>query len=275
MFGRRQAKPDAALLARVSEASDVDLGTYPEDALAVTGAYPTRGSLDRRPEGTSPFRRLDTHARQAAMQAALDRLIAERTVNLPAGSSLEKTVAAGLDGKLPVLGELGSLYGLGVWFRRHGFRSGMIVTLTPSEGLQGAPMPPGTAAPGVESCLALLPEGRNTSVLLVERADSEAGTRSYTLRTVRREFTRMAGFLFADVITPGQALRADADMIFRFGKRTLKLENNFVRTDEEKAIGRLITHGPKKQEPQYVKVSCSELIEVMTDRFDRGTARTL
>ena len=52
MFGKKTApKPDAALLARVSDSSEVDLGTYPEDALAVTGAYPARGSLDPRPMG--------------------------------------------------------------------------------------------------------------------------------------------------------------------------------------------------------------------------------
>jgi hypothetical protein len=30
MFGRRPAKPDAALLARVTDDSDVDLGSYAE-----------------------------------------------------------------------------------------------------------------------------------------------------------------------------------------------------------------------------------------------------
>jgi hypothetical protein len=43
MFGRRPPRPDPALLARVSDAAEVDLGTYPEDALAVVGAYPSRG----------------------------------------------------------------------------------------------------------------------------------------------------------------------------------------------------------------------------------------
>ena len=106
----------------------MDLGTYPEDALAVVGAYLARGSLDHRLDGASSFRRLD---------------------------------------------------------------------------------------------------GRQVSVLLVERSDNEASTRSYALRTVRQEFTRMAAFLFADVITPGEALRAEADERFRFGQRSLQVKNEF------------------------------------------------
>jgi hypothetical protein len=276
MFGRRNAKPDPALLAGVTDASDVELGTYPEDVLAVTGAYPARGTLDRRDDGNSGFRRLDTHARQAAMQAALDRLIADGTVALPPDTPLEKAVAAGVDGKLPVTGALGALYGLCVWLHRAGLRSGVVVNLTQSEGLKGVAMPPGTAPPGIETCFVILPDDRKTAVLLVERPDNEASTRSYTLRTPRREFTRMAGFLFSDVITPGEGLVANADMLFQFGKSPLKIENDFIRSENgEKAMGRLITHIPRKkdEEPTYIKVSPSEFIDVLTVRFERIAQR--
>lgn len=77
MFGRHQPEPDPALLAQARDAGEVQLGAYPEELLAVTGAYPLSGSLEPRPgpaSGASPFRHLDTPARQAAMRAAPDRL---------------------------------------------------------------------------------------------------------------------------------------------------------------------------------------------------------
>ena len=278
MFGKKTPKPDAALLARVSDTSDVDLGTYPEDALAVTGAYPARGGLDPRPDGLSAFRRLDGQSRKAAMQAALDRLVADGTLNVPAGSSLKDVVADGLDGKLPVMGPMADLYRLAFWFHRRGFQSGMVVDLGTTEGLHGVAMPPGVPAPGVETCLAVQPpDGGEISVLLVERADNEAGTRCYTLRTVRREFTRMAAFLFADVITPGEALRVQADQNYRFGQNSLRIQNVFVRNEgEDAAVGRVTMHVPKKKdkEPRYIKVSQSELIDLMTSRFIGSAART-
>lgn len=278
MFGRKPRGPDAELLARVSDASEVDLGTYPEDVLAVTGAYPARGALDIRPGGPSAFRRLDGQSRKAVMQAALDRLVADGTLNVPAGSSLRDVVADGIDGKLAVMGPLAGLCRLSFWFRRRGFQSGMVVSMTTTGGLRGAAMPPGVPAPGVETCLAVQPpHGGQTPVLLVERPDYDAGTRSYTLRTVRQEFTRMASFLFAGVDTPGEALRAEADQRYRFGQRTLQIQNQFVRGDgEDAAIGRVIIHGrrPKDQEPRYIKVSQSELIDLMTSRFISAAART-
>ncbi len=278
MFGHRPPKPDPALLARVSDSSEVDLGTYPEGVLAVTGAYPARGGLDTRPVGASSFRRLDGQSRKAAMQAALDRLIADGTLNVPAGTSLKDVVTAGLDGKLAVMGPLAGLYQLSSWFHRHGFQSGMVVSTATTDGMRGVPMPPGVAGPGVETCLAVPPPGRGeVSVLLVERPDNDAGTRSYALRTVRQEFTRMAAFLFADVITPGEALRAEADQRFRFGQRSLNIENQFVRTEGEAvAIGRVIMHARKSKdkEPRYIKVSSGDLVNIMTDRFVSAAART-
>ena len=135
MFGKKTApKPDAALLARVSDSSEVDLGTYPEDALAVTGAYPARGALDPRPDGPSAFRRLDSEARKAAMQAALDRLVADGTLNMPPGASLKDVVADGLDGKLAVMGPMADLYRLACWFHRRGFQSGMVMFMETTDG---------------------------------------------------------------------------------------------------------------------------------------------
>jgi hypothetical protein len=279
MFGKKTApKPDAALLARVSDTSEVDLGTYPEDALAVTGAYPARGGLDPRPEGASAFRRLDGQSRKAAMQAALDRLIADGTLNVPHGSSLKDVVADGLDGKLPVMGPMADLYRLSFWLHRRGFRSGMVVFTETTEGLKDVAMPPGVPGPGAETCVAIEPPGGgDVSVLLIERADNEAGTRSYTLRTVRQQFTRMAAFLFADVITPDEALRVRVDQQFRFGQKSLKIENQFVRNEgEDAAIGRVTINAtkPKNREPRYIKVSRDQLIDLMTSRFVSTAART-
>ncbi|HTZ30555.1 MAG TPA: hypothetical protein VMC83_41590 [Streptosporangiaceae bacterium] len=278
MFGKKTPKPDAALLARVSDTSDVDLGTYPEDALAVTGAYPARAALDPRPDGPSAFRQLDTQSRQVAMQAALDRLIADGTLNVPHGTSLKDVVADGLDGKLAVTGPMADLYRLACWFHRRGFQSGMAMFMETTEGLKDAVMPPGVPAPGAETCLAVQPpDGGDVSVLLVERNNTEAGTRSYTLRTVRRQFTRMGAFLFADVIAPGEALRVRADQQYRFGQKSLKIENEFVRHEgEDTAIGRVIMHAtkPKNREPRYIKITQSELIDLMTSRFVTSAGRT-
>jgi len=278
MFGKKAPTPDAALLARVSDTADVDLGTYPEDALAVTGAYPARGALDPSPDGPSAFRRLDAQARKAAMQAALDGLIADGTLNVPHGTSLKDVVADGLDGKLAVMGPMADLYRLAFWFHRRGFQSGMVVDMETSDGLRGTAMPPGVPAAGVETCLGVQPpDGGDVSVLLCERADNDAGTRCYTLRTVRREFTRMGGFLFADVITPGEALRAQADQNYRFGQNSLRIQNVFVRHEgEDTAVGRVTMHVPKKKdkEPRYIKVSEGELIDFMTQRFTDSSART-
>jgi hypothetical protein len=279
MLGKKTApKPDAALLARVSDSSEVDLGTYPEDALAVTGAYPARRALDPKPEGPSAFRRLDSQSRKVAMQAALDRLIADGTLNVPHGTILKDVVADGLDGKLPVMGPMADLYRLACWFHRSGFQSGMVMFMETTEGLKDVAMPPGVPGPGAETCLAVQPpDGGDVSVLIVERNNTEAGTRSYTLRTVHQQFTRMAAFLFADVITPGEALRARVDQQFRFGQKSLNIENEFVHSEgEDAAIGRVIMHAtrPKDREPRYIKVTQSELIDLMTSRFVASAGRT-
>jgi hypothetical protein len=265
------------LLARVSNTSEVDLGTYSEDTLAVTGAYPARGSLDPRPGGSSAFRRLDGQSRKVAMRAALDRLIADGALNVPAGSSLQDVVAAGLDGKLAVMGPMANLYHLSCWFRRRGVQSGMVVSMMTTDGLQGVQMPAGIPAPGLETCCTVPPAGRgDVSVLLVERPDDEAGTRSYTLRTVRQEFTRMAAFLFADVIAPGEGLQVNATQQFRFAQRVLRIENQFVRSEgEQEALGRLIVHArrSKDQEARYIKVSRSALVDLMASNFVSTAAR--
>ena len=279
MFGHRPPKPDPALLARVSDAAEVDLGTYPEDALAVIGAYPARGGLDHKAEGVSAFRRLDGQARKAAMQSALDRLIADGTLNLPPGPSLEDVVADGLDGKLEINGPIADLYRLSFWFHRRGFESSAIVNMMTTDEMAGVQMPYGVSPPGLELCFGVPPpDGGTVSVLLVERPDNEAGTRSYTLRTPRQEFTRMAAFLFADVLKDSEALRADAILRFRFGPASLKVESNFIRkAGEESAYGRMTMEAPRKkkqQEPTFVKVSATELVDVLTKYFSNTSART-
>jgi hypothetical protein len=281
MFGRKPAMPDPALLTQVSDATEVDLGTYPEDALAVVGAYPARHGLDRRPDGASSFRRLDAAARKAAMQAALDRLIAEGTLSRPPGVSLEKVVADGLDGKLAVNGPLASLYDLAFWIHRNGFQAGIIVNLWVSDGLKGVPMPAGVMAPGLETCFALPPaRGESIRVLLVERPDNQAGTRSYTLRTVRQEFSRVAGFLFAGVTRDEDVLGAIVSMSFRFGQVALKVETDFARQHgEDEAIAKIAyetqsRRQKKQEEPSFFTVSPGSLADVMTDQFARASART-
>jgi hypothetical protein len=187
-------------------------------------------------------------------------------------------VADGLDGKLPVMGPMADLYRLSFWLHRRGFRSGMVVFMETTEGLKDVAMPPGVPGPGAETCVAIEPPGGgDVSVLLIERADNEAGTRSYTLRTVRQQFTRMAAFLFADVITPDEALRVRVDQQFRFGQKSLKIENQFVRNEgEDAAIGRVTINAtkPKNREPRYIKVSRDQLIDLMTSRFVSTAART-
>jgi hypothetical protein len=279
VFGHRPPKPDPALLARVSDTAEVDLGTYPEDALAVLGAYPARGGLDHKDEGVSAFRRLDGQARKAAMQAALDRLIADGTLSLPAGSRLKDVVADGLDGKLEVNGPIADLYRLSFWFHRRGFESSAVVNMMTTDEMAGVQMPYGVSPPGLELCYGVPPpDGGAVSVLLVERRDNEASTRAYALRTPRQEFTRMAAFLFADVLKDSEALRTDAILRFRFGQASLKVETNFIRmAGEESAHGRMTTEIPRKkkqEEPTFVKVSATDLVDVLTKYFSHASGRT-
>jgi hypothetical protein len=277
MFSRRAPELDLALLSRVSDVTEVNLGTYPEAALAVVGAYPSPHELDHRPEDSSSFRRLDSQARTAAMQSALDQLIAERTLSLAGGRSLEKVVDDGLNGKLAVNGPLADLYELSFWLHRRGYRARAVNGMWTSEGLEGVRMPDGVCAPGIETCFGVQPPGitmRGISVLLVERQDERAGTRSYVLRTVRREFSRVAAFLFADVTGDGEALGVYTAMSFRFGQASLTVRNDLVRkVGGDEAIGTMTfetkrARQKKQEEPVYVKVSSSgELADVMTKQF--------
>jgi len=281
MLGRRPRRPDPALLARVSDATEVDLGTYPEDMLAVVGAYPARHGLDRRPDGRSAFRRLDSQARKAAMKSALDRLVAAGTLDLPAAASLEKVVADGLDGKLAINGPLADLYDLAFWFHRRGIEAAIIVSTATSNGLREVQMPAGVPAAGLETCFGLAPAGNTDGwLLLAERPDNQAGTRSYTLRTVRLQFTWLAAFLFADVTTEGEGLSGAVSMTFRFGQASLKESADFIRNHGEDVVhGRIIVASQrgkreKQQEPSYYKFSASELTDLMTEAFARVSART-
>jgi hypothetical protein len=176
------------------------------------------------------------------------------------------------------MGPMADLYRLAFWFHRRGFQSGMVMFMETTEGLKDVAMPPGVPGPGGETCLAVQPpDGGDVSVLLVERNNIEAGTRFYTLRTVHQQFIRMASFLFADVLTPDEALRVRVDQQFRFGQKPLKIENEFVRNEgEDTAIGRVTMNAtkPKNREPRYIKVTQSELIDLMTSRFVASAGRT-
>lgn len=79
MFGTRLAEPESRCWRRVSHVSEIDLGAYPEDLLAVTGAYPTPGALDYDPDSIPAFCRLDGQARMSAMQTAYGRLVSDGT----------------------------------------------------------------------------------------------------------------------------------------------------------------------------------------------------
>lgn len=282
MFGRRRPlKPDPQLLARVSDATEVDLGTYPDAALAVVGAYPARHGLDHEADAKSAFRRLDSQARKAAMQSALDQLIAQGTLTVPAGASLEKVVTDGLDGKLELDDPLGHLYELSYWLHRRGFQAHLILSMFTSDGLKGVPMPDRVCGPGIDRCFALPSSGkREMSVLLVERPDREAGTHSYTLRTVRDEFTRLAAFLFADVGTEEDRLLAATIMSFRIGPASLKVETDFFRSRGEdmvhcqSAVEKRNGRRKTKEKPEYFGVTADGLIELMVKQFDAVASHT-
>lgn len=214
MFGHRSpVPPDPELLDRVSGDEELDLGSYPEAALAVLGIDPRHGSPGKRPtDYASPFSRLSSPAREAAMRAELDRLIAEGTVQLPAGSSTQLAIRHGLHGRLKLSGQLGTLGQLAYWCRRHRPRIKLVVTFEASDGLRDVPVPGGLRLPAVDTCYCL---PRHRTLILTERADNLAGTVTYTLRTVAQEFKLVDNFLFADVTKPGDSLMARAEMVFR------------------------------------------------------------
>jgi hypothetical protein len=277
---RSPVQPDPALSAQVSDDTEMDLGTYPEAAVAVVGANPGTGSLDPSLEKVeSSFRRLDTQARKAAMQSALGQLIRDGTLDLPGQADLEKVVKDGLHGRLAVSGPMARLYDLSYWFRRQ-FRAGVVIAMWTSGGLGRVRMPDGICAPGLESCFALPPaRGEPVSVLLVERRDPEAGTLSYTLRTVRREFIRMAGFLFADVTTPGEGLAASAYMRFRIGPTNVTVKNEFVRKDGETTAAAQITGSAQgafspRAKSRSGRVTYHEMTDSLAEDFAFTAART-
>ena len=79
------------------------------------------------------------------------------------------------------------------------------------------------------------------------------------------------------MITPGESLRVRVDQQFRFGQKSLKIEYQYVRSEgEDSAIGRVIMQAtkPKDREPCYIKVTQSELIDLMTSRFVASAGRT-
>jgi hypothetical protein len=281
MFGRHQVSLDTSLLERVSDTSEVPLGTYPEAVLMVTGVDLLESDPPN-PDSPSPFARLDNRARNAAMQAALDGLIADGTVGLAAGTTVKAAVAAGQAGKLPVTGGLGEVYRLVRVIRR--FQSAIIVNLKVPEGCEATEMPPGTPPPGAEFGYTV-PFGAITSaILLVERPDLEAGTRSYTLRTLRAEISRIADFLFCDApaggaLIGGQPLHAAVRVILRGKGGIVTVDHSLTRSQgEERAVGTMIVGGvtgfgkiPKKQTDD-IRPSRAEFVNAMVMQFVRGAA---
>ena len=213
IFGRRESTPDPLLLAQVSPDHEVSLGTYSEAVLAVTGADVLE-RFTRFPGSPRSFADLDDHDRRAAMQAELDRLIAEGTVDLRTGSAAKAAAAAARAGKLPVTGPLGDLCRLVQSLRR--VRSIVTVELRVS-GLEPTDLPPGVPPPGIEVGYWVPFDATKPVIFLVERVDLMAGTRAFTLRTARAQFTRIASFIFCDRVSalPGLSLQADVAMSFR------------------------------------------------------------
>jgi hypothetical protein len=80
---------------------------------------------------------------------------------------------------------------------------------------------------------------------------------------------------FPGPVPEGQTLRADADMWFRFGQRTLKLENGFIHAGgEDLAMGRiLLDRNRKKDEPRFIKVSRDQMINGLMDSYQKAAAR--
>ena len=277
---RRRVSLDAALLERVSDASEVPLGTYPEAVLAVTGVS-RLGSAIQGPGSPSPVARLDDQARNAAMQTALDQLIANGTVGLEAGTPVTAAVAAGQSGKLPVTGDLGELCRLMPALSR--FKSGIILHLKVPEGLEGGEMPPGVPPPGYEYGYTV-PFGTTAAlILLVERADFAAHTRSYTLRTLRAEVSRMADFLFCDpraggVLAGGPSLQVDARVVFSSKRGLVMIDHSFTRSPGDKhAVGRMIVRGATmsgiKAKETDSRPSRDQLVNAIIAQFLTGAAR--
>jgi hypothetical protein len=214
MFGHRSpVPPDPTLLARVgNDEVEVDLGTYPEAALATLGIDPHHGSSDKwPPDYSSPFGRLTGPARDAAMQAALDQLIAEGTVQLPADARLHQVVEDGQRGRLKLSEPLATLHELAYWCHRHRERIKIAVRFEASDGLANVPMPGGLHLPVAEICYGL---PGHKSYFLAARADHHTGTITYTLCTALQVFRRVEEFLFADITTSGESLVATVEMAF-------------------------------------------------------------
>ncbi len=281
MFGRRQVSLDTSLLERVSDASEVRLGAYTEAVLAVAGVDRLE-SVARGPGSPSPFARLDDQARNVAMRTALDRLIANGTVGLPVGTPIEAAVAASRAGKLPVTGDLSKLYRLIPALRR--FKTGIMVHLKVPEGSEVAQMPPGVPPPGLEFGYTVPFGTAAAPILLVERPDFAAGTRSYTLRTLRAEIGRMADFLFCDepvggVLTGGQPLQVDARVVVRSRGGMVTIDHSFTRPQgEERAVGTMIVGGAtgfgKINDKQTDSTpSRAQFVNAMVAQFVTGAAR--
>jgi hypothetical protein len=283
MFGRRRVSLDASLLERVSDDREVGLGAYPEAVLAVTGIQRFE-SVAQEPESPSPFFRLDLHARKAAMTTALDGLIDDGTVGMAAGTTVKAAVAAARAGKLPVTGELGELYRLMYVVRSS--QSVIMADLKGAEGHEVVEMPPGVPPPGMEFGYWVPFTGATTVILLVERPDFATGTRSYTLRTLRAQVSRIADFLFCDTRpagaqTPGPTLQAHVHVMFRDKRGMVAADHSLTRSQgQERAVetmlvGGVTMFGAMKDEQTDMNISRTEFVNAMVAQFVDGTARML
>jgi hypothetical protein len=281
MSGRREISLETSLLEQVTPENEVPLGTYPEAALAVTGADSLE-RFTRLPDRPSSFADLDDRARQAAMQAALDGLIANGTVGLSAGTRAKAAVAAAKAGKLSVNGSLGELCRLVRGLRR--YRSAIAVELKAADGRELPEMPPGVPPPGVELGYWVPFDNAKPLILLVERPDFAAGTRTFTLRTVRAEISRIADFLFCDmggVLARGPSLRADTAMYFRTRHGFLIGARQITRSQgEDSAAARdsmtgLTAFNEIKKWQKESRLSRTQLVNVMVAQFVNTTASML
>jgi hypothetical protein len=286
MFGHRSPiPPDPAMLARVSDdVTEVSFGTYPEAALAVLGVNPAHGP-PRKPssEAASPFDQLDGPARDAAMQAALNQLIAAGTVQFPTDASLQQAVEDGLHGRLRLSEPLATLHELAYWCHRRRLRFLM--------GISGGV---GHWAPEREELTDLRLLLQDTCFglpghmehLLVERTDHQADTSTYTLRTVRREFLQLQEFLFSDITTPEVSAMVKVELVFfskpRLAISQIGLSEQFMVVREHgqdngiamfEVTGTSATGVRTKKKPKLIPVGSLTLADTLTRNFTAVAAK--
>ena len=283
MFGHRSpVPPDPALLARVgNDDVEVDLGTYPEAAMAAVGVNPTHGSPDKPPgDKASPFSQLDGPARDAAMQAALDQLIAEEMVQLPANAHLHQVIDDGLHGRLKLSEPLATLHELAYWCHCRRLRFMMGVSIGVAHWADGQPGE--IRVLDDETCFGI---PGHIDHVLVKRIDRQTGTAAYALRTVRREFVRVEDLLFSDVATPQESLVAKLQLLFVSKPalsvaRQMLTEQLVINRDHGKdyAVGSfeitgVSVAGKQQRKPELVPLARGQLADTLTKNFAAVAAK--